>query len=84
MLPTLQKRLLARVEYSRARGSITEPSLGSIYKIYITNIYRANLAFTTSTIGYILYVPHLLARVLISSKPILVESKVLIKTLYNL
>ena len=47
--------------------------------MHITNIYKAKIVFTTSTIRYILCVLRLLARVLVSSKPIIVGSNLLTK-----
>ena len=55
-----------------------------IRKIYIANIYRTKKVPTTSTIVYTLRVLYLLTRVLVGSKPIIVEAKLLTKTLYLL
>ena len=41
--------------------------------MYITIVYKTKEVSTTSTIVYILYILYLLARVLASSKPIIVE-----------
>jgi hypothetical protein len=77
----LQNKLLIREELSRARGSIPRHSLVGVYKTYITNICRASIVPTTSAIGYILYVLRLLARVLVSSEPVIVELEALIDIL---
>jgi hypothetical protein len=67
------------IKYSREEGSIDKPSLLSVYKIYIANIYSIRKVPTTSTIGCTLYVLCLLARVLVSSKPIIVEPTLIFK-----
>ncbi len=81
MLPTLQNKLLARVEYSRVRESTPKLSLVGACKTYVANIYRAVKVSTTSATEYILCVLRLLARVLVSSEPALVESEALIDVL---
>ena len=48
------------------------------------NIYSTFKVPTTSAIVYILYILYLLTRVLVGSKPIIVEAKLLTKTLYLL
>jgi hypothetical protein len=78
-LLTLQNKLLLRIKYSRERGSINKPSLLSVYKTYIANIYSTRKVPTTSAIGCTLCVLRLLARVLVSSKPIIVEPTLIFK-----
>jgi hypothetical protein len=81
LLPTLQNKLLAREELSRARGSIPRHSLVGVYKTHVANICRASTVPTTSAIGYILCVLRSLARVLVSSEPAIVELEALIDIL---
>jgi hypothetical protein len=75
----LQNKLLLRIKYSRKGRSINKPSLLSIYKTYIANIYSTRKVLTTSAIGCTLYVLRLLARILVSSKPIIVEPTLILK-----
>ena len=49
--------------------------------MHIINIYKTKIVFTTSAIGYILYILRLLARVLVSSKLIIVEFIILFITI---
>ena len=65
------------------RGSTPKLSLVSIYKIYIA-IDERSKSPTTSAIEYILYISHSLTRVLVSNKPIIVETTIIAKILYNL
>jgi hypothetical protein len=81
LLPTLQNKLLARVEYSEARGFTPRLSPVGACKTHVANICRAVKVPTTSAIGCILCVPRSLARVLVSSKPALVELEALIDVL---
>ena len=80
-MPTLQNKLLVRVEYSKARGFTPRLSLVGACKTYVANICRAIKVPTTSAIGCILYVLRLLARVLVSSEPVLVKLEALIDIL---
>jgi hypothetical protein len=79
LLLTLQNKLLLRIKYSREGESINKPSLLSAYKTYIANIYSTRKVFTTSAIGCIPCVLRLLARVLVSSKPAIVEPTLILK-----
>jgi hypothetical protein len=81
-LPTLQNKLLVRVEHSRVSRSISKLSLEGIYKTYIAIVCRTIKVPTASAIECMLCMLRLLARVLVSSKPIIVESKALIETLH--
>ena len=81
MLLTLQNKLLVRVEYSKVKGFTLRLSLVGTCKTHVANIYRAVKVPTTSAIGCILYVLRLLARVLVSSEPVLVELEALIDVL---
>ena len=58
-----------------------KPSLVSAYKIYVASIYSAIKVSTTSAIKCTLYVLHLLARVLVSSKPALARLETLLEVL---
>jgi hypothetical protein len=78
-LLTLQNKLLLRIKYSREGESINKPSLLSACKTYIANIYSTRKVPTTSAIGCTLCVLYLLARVLVSSKPIIVEPTLILK-----
>ena len=69
---------------SKEEESINRPSLLGVYKAHTTNIYSTSKVPTTSTIVYTLYILYLLTRVLVGSKPIIVEAKLLTKTLYLL
>jgi hypothetical protein len=80
-LLTLKNTLLVRVQYGKVREFIPRLSLVSACKTYVANIYRAVKVPTTSAIRCILYVLRLLARILVSSKPILVKLKALIDIL---
>ena len=81
MLPTLQNKLLARIEHSRARGSTPGLSPVGACETHVANICRAVKVPTASAIGCILCVLRLLARVLVSSKPALVKLEALIDVL---
>jgi hypothetical protein len=75
----LQNKLLLRIKYSRKGRSINKPSLLSIYKTHVANIYSTRKVPTTSAIGCTLYILCLLARVLVSSKPAIVEPTLIFK-----
>ena len=77
-MPTLQNKLLVREEYSSAREAMPRLSLVSVYKTHVANIYSTIKVSTASAIECTLYVLRLLARVLVSSKSAIVESKALI------
>jgi hypothetical protein len=57
-------------------------SLESIYKTHVAIVCRTIKVPTTNAIECMLCMLCLLARVLVSSKPAIVESKALIETLY--
>ena len=57
---------------SRVRGSTPKLSLVVAYKIYINIRYSARRLPTINTTEYMLYVSRSLARVLVSSKTIIV------------
>jgi hypothetical protein len=76
--------LLVRDRLSREGESINKLSLLGARKTRTANICSTIKVPTASAIVYTLYVLRLLARVLVGSKPIIVEAKLLTKTLYLL
>jgi hypothetical protein len=80
-LPTLQNKLLAKEEQSRARRSTLKPSLVGAYKTHVASIYSAVKVSTASAIECTLCVLRLLARVLVSSEPILAKLETLLEVL---
>jgi hypothetical protein len=63
---------------------MSELSLEGMCKTHVATVCRTVKVPTTSAIECMLCVLHLLARILVSSKPVIVESKVLIETLHQL
>ena len=81
MLPTLQNKLLAKEEQSRARRLTPKPSLVGACKTHVASICSAVKVSTASAIGCTLCVLRLLARVLVSSEPALARLETLLEVL---
>ena len=75
----MQNKLLVKEEQSRARKSTLKPSLVGACKTHVTNIYKTKIVFTTSAIECTLYVLHLLIKILVSSKLIIIGFNLLTK-----
>jgi hypothetical protein len=84
LLPTLQNKLLARVEHGGARGSTPGLSPVGACETHVANVCRAVKVPTAGAMGCIPCVPRSLARVLVSSEPASVESEALIDVLLQL
>ena len=84
LLPTLQNKILARIERCGARGST--PGLSSVgaCETHVANVCRAVKVPTAGAMECIPCVPRSLARVLVSSEPAIVESETLLETLHQL
>lgn len=84
LLPTLQNKLLAAAESSRARGSTPRPSLVGAGETPDARICSASVDPTAGAMECMPCVPRSLARVLVSSEPASVESEALLETLRQL
>lgn len=84
LLPTLQNKLLARVEQSRASGSTAELSSVGACETHVATVCRAEKDPPAGAMECMPCVPRSLARVLVSSEPATVESEAMIETLRQL
>jgi hypothetical protein len=84
LLPTLKNKLLAREEHSGARGSTPELSSVSACETHVANICRTEKVSTAGAMGCTPCVPRSLARVLVSSEPVTVQSEALLDELRKL
>jgi hypothetical protein len=76
--------LLVRDRLSKEGGSINKLSSLGTRKTRVANICSTIKVPTASAIVCTLYILRLLAKVLVGSKPIIVEAELLTKTLYLL